>query len=318
MDKIILKPMDKIHRFYESIFLGYGNHFSLLIEKMSPITHLWTRLTSAHWEDAWIERLSFAGPENLVIKAFPASRTLRLQVYTNKKTGKKLCSLFGGSLRPFHAAAWKPPQTSRRKPLSIAGRLYLHNDAATFLADKENRSSQKKSHPLLIPADMAFGTGEHATTHSCLRLLCDVEKTISKNSWSLLDLGTGSGILALAGELLGAKKILAIDNDPRCVSIAKENAQSNNLSRSTFCTADVLAWKFPGKWNVITANIYSSILSCVTSKIERALAPDGHLILSGILTVEEKDIVSIFEKQGLVKIKNFARGKWCALHFQKS
>ncbi len=283
---------------------------------MKPITHLWTRLTSARWEDAWIERLLFAGPENLVIKAFPASRTLRLQVYTNETTGKKLLSFFGGSLRPFNMATWTPPDRARREPLRIAGGLRLHNDREIFLKDKNN-SSSKKHYPLLIPAAMAFGTGEHATTNACLRLLSGIAKTFSAHPWSLLDLGAGSGILALAGELLGAKKILGIDFDQRCVTIAKENAHANELTLARFRHADILKWNPPGTWNIVTANIYSSVLTCVALKIVAAVAADGHLIVSGILAVEEKEILKVFKKLGMKKMIVITRGKWCAIHFHK-
>ncbi|MFI0348719.1 MAG: 50S ribosomal protein L11 methyltransferase [Chthoniobacterales bacterium] len=283
---------------------------------MKPTTHLWTRLTSARWEDSWTERLRFAGPENLVTKAFPASRTLRLQVYTDETIGQKLLSSFGGSLRPFNMAAWTPPEPIRRNPLRIAGGLRLHNDRKIFLKDKNNPSS-KKGFPLLIPAAMAFGTGEHATTNTCLRLLSNIVKTLPPEKWSLLDLGTGSGILALAGELLGAKKILGIDFDQRCVTTAKENAEANQLPRARFRHADILKWHPPGTWNVVTANLYSSVLTSAGSKIVASIADNSHLIISGILAVEEKDVLTFFKKLGLKKVSVITRGKWCAMHFQK-
>ena len=101
VDKVRLKPVVKIHAFYESIFHDNSNNvFSktnipmtstlALSNKKSPITHLWTRLTTARWEDVWVERLRCAGPEALVIKAFPASQTLRLQVYTTKAMASRL------------------------------------------------------------------------------------------------------------------------------------------------------------------------------------------------------------------------------------
>jgi len=164
---------------------------------------------------------------------------------------------------------------------------------------------------------MAFGTGDHATTSSCLRLLSNITKPFSPNKWSLLDLGTGSGVLALAGELLGAQKILGVDFDERCVSIAKENALANQCTRSRFRHADLLQWKPPGTWDLITANIYSSVLTTVAPKIVAALAPYGHLILSGILVVEREEILSIFLPLGLKKMTVLTRGKWCAMHLQK-
>ena len=283
--------------------------------KKSTITHLWSRLTTARWEDAWVERLRCAGPEALVIKAFPASQTLRLQVYTTKAMASRLQKAFGGSVRPFNMSTWTPPQSTRKAPIKIAGRLRVYNDRKNFLQDQKKPPSQK-GHALFIPAGMAFGTGDHATTHGCLRLLSKIVSA-SPAHWSLLDLGTGSGVLALAGELFGSEKILGIDFDESCVRIAKENAAANNLSHSQFQHADILQWKPPGKWNVVAANIYSSVLTTVAPKIVTALKDDGHLILSGLLAIEHSEIETIFTRLGMKKVTAITRGKWCALHFQK-
>jgi ribosomal protein L11 methyltransferase len=289
---------------------------NILSNKKSPITHLWSRLTTVRWEDAWVERLRCAGPEALVIKAFPASQTLRLQVYTTKTMASRLQKAFGGSVRPFNMSTWTPPPSTRKAPIKIAGRLRVYNDRNNFLQDQKKLPLQK-SHALLIPAGMAFGTGDHATTHSCLRLLSRIVSASPVHPWSLLDLGTGSGVLALAGELFGAEKILGIDFDETCVRIAQENAEANNLSRSQFQHADILKWKPPGKWNVVAANIYSSVLSTVAPKIVGSIKEGGDLILSGLLAVEHAEIETIFTRLGMKKATAITRGKWCALHFQK-
>ncbi len=277
------------------------------------ITHLWTRLTSKQHEDAWVERLRFAGPENLVMKTFPASRTLRLQVYTNAATSKKLVKLFGGSVRPFRLATWKPPEIKRQKPIIIAGGLRLHNDRKLFLEDRK----KKKGYSLLIPAEMAFGTGEHATTRSCLRILSEMREVFSLQNSSFLDLGMGSGILALAAELFGAEKILGVDFDQRCVKVAQSNAKANQLSKSKWQQADLLKWKIPGAWDVIAANIYSSVLTAAASKIVKALKPEGSLILSGIFAQEIPQIEKCFADLGLKKKRVIIQGKWGAIYFKK-
>ena len=165
---------------------------------------------------------------------------------------------------------------------------------------------------------MAFGTGEHATTSSCLRLLNGIAATLPSQKWSLLDLGMGSGILALAGELLGAKKIIGVDNDERCVKISQENALANQLPLAQFYEADLLKWKIPGKWNVVVANIYSSVLSTVALKIVKAILPHGYLILSGILACEVQEIATLFETLGMKQERIITRGKWAALQFRKT
>jgi ribosomal protein L11 methyltransferase len=141
-------------------------------------------------------------------------------------------------------------------------------------------------------------------------------KTGSQQKWSCLDLGTGSGILALTAELLGAPKILGIDFDQRCIKVARANAKANQLLKTEWQHADLLQWKIPGKWNLIAANIYSSVLKATARKVVKALAIHGHLILSGILACEVEEIESLFINLGLQKKNRIIQGKWGALHFQ--
>lgn len=284
---------------------------------MSAITHLWTRLSSEKWEDVWIERLRFAGEQALVLKKFPASRSIRLDIYTNATTARKLKSAFGGTIRLFDAAGWQPPASKISDPLRIAGQLRIYRDKKLFLKERDTG----KGRPLLIPSGMAFGTGDHATTARCLQLLVKAAAPLcrSEKKWTCLDLGCGSGILALAAEMLGASTILGVDFDDRCVRISKENAQLNELPRARFLKADVLHWKPPKKmgkegcYDIVTANLYSTILTAAASMIVEAIKPRGILILSGILAVEEVAILKTFSDLGLKHEKTVKRGKWAAV-----
>ena len=280
----------------------------------SPITHLWSRLSSIKWEDAWVERLRFAGEQNLVIKKFPASRSIKLDLYTNASTGKKVKAAFGGTLRPFDAAGWQPPASKIADPLRISGVLRIYRDKKLFAKER----SAGKGIPLLIPSGMAFGTGDHATTARCLQLLVEAVDPLSASGkpWSVLDLGCGSGILALAAETLGAQKVLGCDFDAACVRISKENAQLNKLRRSRFLKADVLHWKAPGSYNIVAANLYSTILTAASPMILKSIKPNGILILSGILAVEEKALLKTFAS--LRHLKTLKRGKWAAVMMKKT
>ena len=198
--------------------------------------------------------------------------------------------------------------------MRIAGALRIYRDKNRFL--KERSIGTGKA--LLIPNGMAFGTGDHATTARCLQLLVEAATPLgtSKQAYSLLDLGCGSGILALAAELLGAMKILGVDFDDRCVRISKENAIANGLPRARFHKADVLHWKPPGKvgsYDIVAANLYSTILTAAAGMIVKAINPGGKLILSGILTVEVAVILKTFSPLGLKHLKTLKRGKWAAV-----
>jgi ribosomal protein L11 methyltransferase len=286
---------------------------------MPRITHLWSRISSIKWEDVWIDRLRFAGEQSLVIRKFPASRSIRLDVYTNATTARKLSRTFGGTVRPFDAAGWQPPVSKIRDPLRIAGELRIYRDKKLF--NKDRLTGRGK--PLLIPCGMAFGTGDHATTARCLQLLVEASSPLraAGAKWSLLDLGCGSGILALAAETLGSRKLLGVDFDDQCIRVAKENAALNGLRLSQFRKADVLRWKPPGKegaWDIVTANLYSTILSAASSMIVTTVKPGGTLILSGLLCVEETSIVGIFSSLGMSHVKTLQRGKWAAVMMVRS
>ena len=286
----------------------------------SRITHLWSRLSSHKWEDVWVERLRFAGDQSLVITKFPASRSIRLDLYTDAVTSRKLKAAFGGSVRLFDAADWQPPASKFTDPLRIAGELRIFRDSNLF---KRHRP-KGRGLPLLIPSGMAFGTGDHATTTSCLRLLVEAIKPLraSGANWSLLDLGCGSGILSLAAEILGATKILGIDFDDRCVRISSNNASLNKLPRSRFRKANVLQWNPSGSYDIVTANLYSTILTSASGKIAHAVKQGGILIISGILAVEETTLLKTFSSPGisprLHHIQTLKRGKWAALMLKKS
>lgn len=280
-------------------------------------THLWSRLSSVKWEDAWVERLRLAGEQNLVIRKFPASRSIRLDLYTDAKTAKTVQKAFGGSIRPFDSSKWTPPAPKKTAPLRVGGALRIYGDEERFLEERETGRGKG----LFIPSGLAFGTGDHATTARCLQLLVDAAKPLEGSDWSLLDLGCGSGILALAGELLGACRVLGCDFDERCVRTAKENEQLNALSKSRFVKADVLRWSppksagSPAAYDIVAANLYSTILTAAAPMIVEAVKPGGVLILSGILSVEEAALKKTFAS--LRHEKTLRRGKWSAMMFRK-
>jgi ribosomal protein L11 methyltransferase len=294
------------------------------------ITQLWTRLSSEKWEDTWRERLRFAGEQSLVVTKFPASRSIRLDLYTDAAAARKLKSAFGGTVRPFDAEGWQPPPSKVSDPLRIAGKLRIYRDKNLFLKERFEGAG-RRGRALLIPSGMAFGTGDHATTARCLRLLVEAVAPFRdhERTWSLLDLGCGSGILALAAEILGADRILGIDFDDRCVRIARENATLNGLPLSRFRKADVLRWKPPAvgapaeTYDIVVANLYSTILTASAKMIVGAMKPGGKLILSGILAVEEETILNVFVSQGISSarglrhLKTLKRGKWAALMLEQ-
>jgi len=161
---------------------------------------------------------------------------------------------------------------------------------------------------LIIPAEAAFGTGEHATTAMCLRLLEQVSRSW-KHDWSIVDLGTGSGILALAAKLLGATRVIGIDNDPIAISTAKQNARLNKIESVKFRVGDVRRWKSQGQIDIVTANLFSELLIEIVPRIK----PVRRLILSGILRNQERDVSRALARNKIDILEVRRRGKWVAM-----
>ena len=125
----------------------------------------------------------------------------------------------------------------------------------------------------------------------------------------MLDLGTGTGILALAAKKLGAGRVIAIDHDPIAISTAKANARRNKIENIDFRVVDLRRWKFPRKIDIITANLFSELLIEILPKLKRA----QRLILSGILCEQEAELVRALKRNGIVIVETRRRGKWVTI-----
>lgn len=169
-----------------------------------------------------------------------------------------------------------------------------------------------------IDPGMAFGTGGHETTRLCLELLESVMEGAALFSVpSLLDLGTGSGILAMAANLLGAGRILALDIDPDAVVVARENLAINSMAESIECGTDPLE-SLAENFDIILANILAEELVRLAPHLAERLLPGGSLILSGILAEKEAFVKSGFVSQPLEYVRTAYAGEWVAMLYQKT
>lgn len=173
--------------------------------------------------------------------------------------------------------------------------------------------------PIKIEAGLAFGTGHHETTALCLHVLSDLSKR--RRFANVLDLGCGTGLLAIGAAKLWHKTVLASDIDPVAVEVTKENARANGeapLIRAL--TADgldhpALAGQAP--YDLIIANILAGPLTRLAPAIARALGPGGMLVLSGLLQWQENLVLSFYRPHGL-QLRNARReGVWSALTLER-
>jgi ribosomal protein L11 methyltransferase len=265
----------------------------------------WTRLSSQKWEDAWEERLQFLGPGRVAMVTWPDSKALKIEAFTDKKTADALAKRFGGRVTKVAAHIWNGDQSRPRAPLAIRGKLWVFSDEASW------KKSKRKSDAIWIPAGMAFGTGEHATTATCLRLLCDAVGNFPEG-WRAIDAGTGSGILGIAAEKLGASAVEAFDFDPVCVRIAKENAKNNGCRRIKVTKADARKSSSFHRADVILANLFSELLLASAPGFARRLPKGGWLIFSGVLRKQADEVSAGLVKLGFEPPRIVPRGKWCA------
>ena len=168
-------------------------------------------------------------------------------------------------------------------------------------------------HVIEIDPGMAFGTGTHHTTNMMMERL---EKVITPDS-TVFDVGTGSGILAIAAAMLGAKSVKAVDIDAVAVRVAKENVADNGLSDQIEVREGDLLHGTEGKADVIIANIIADIVIMLLQDIPQKLNDDGVLLASGIIEERMPDVEAAAQAQGLYVDAVDHRGGWVVMQMKK-
>ena len=175
---------------------------------------------------------------------------------------------------------------------------------------------------IVITPSMGFGTGHHATTRLCLAAL----QTLDLSHQSVLDVGTGSGVLAIAADRLGAARALGIDHDPDAVQAARENLALNPAARDvSFAVADLRTTPLP-RASVVTANLTGALLIDTATELVGAVDPGGTLIVSGLLVGERDEVVQAFQRDekgghGVPRTRivwEFEEDGWVGLAMKKS
>ena len=166
---------------------------------------------------------------------------------------------------------------------------------------------------LNIPAGMAFGTGSHETTRGCLLSMQYFKWFNIKRA---LDLGCGSGILALAAARLWSCKVIAADNDPVAVDVAEKNISQNDklgLVRAVLSAGSQHVSIRDKKFDLVTANIFSGELISMSGEISRIVSPGGLVVLSGLLFYQEAGVLSAYRRHGFYLQRRIRIGDWSTL-----
>lgn len=233
-------------------------------------------------------------------------------------------SIVGLELKPETGSIpdedWKLSYRKHFKTEVISSRLAVvpEWEIESFRAKYQAPSTKHQApRTLILDPGMAFGTGQHATTHACLEYIDEL--AVENADRSFLDVGCGSGILAIAARLEGFRDVAGFDIDPDAVQNANENAEKNGLAdsvrfvRGDLCNKSTLpdVHKTGSKqFDVVAANVLGPVLIRFASEIAPLVAADGRLILSGILEEVYPEVHSAYVALGFREVSSKLIGEW--------
>ncbi|MBV1869398.1 MAG: 50S ribosomal protein L11 methyltransferase [Gammaproteobacteria bacterium] len=200
---------------------------------------------------------------------------------------------------------WEQAWMERFKPMPMGKRLWI--------CPSWCKPPEPDAINVLLDPGLAFGTGTHPTTALCLEWLdgADLQGKM------LVDYGCGSGILAVAACLLGCEKVWAVDNDPQALTSCRDNAEKNGVSHLLHVASpETFADQFQGHTNIIVANILAGPLQQLAPTLSSLLEPNGHLVLSGILNVQEDAVRQAYLPE-VIFAPCSQRDEWISLDGQK-
>jgi len=208
-------------------------------------------------------------------------------------------------VRQVPARDWSESWTRHFKPLDLGPRL--------LVKPSWSRRLPKKGQALVVlDPGLSFGTGQHATTRFCLGQLVALHAP-GAAAPSLLDVGTGSGILAIAAVKLGYQPVAAFDFDADCVRVARENAELNGVAHLVDLTHDDITRvpkRAKTRYSVVCANLIYDLLIAERDRLLARVAPGGSLVLAGILTTQFDLVRQAFEEAGWRLVASTTDQEW--------
>ena len=210
-------------------------------------------------------------------------------------------------IETFSDNSWKDGWKAYFKPAQVSPRIAIRTPLCEFTAPEGVKT-------IVIEPGMAFGTGLHETTQLCIRQIDEISKENSISS--MLDIGCGSGVLSIAGALCGIEHVDGIDIDPICIEVSAQNAQDNGVS-ANFARTDL--WDVERQYDLVVANIISSVLKSLRDDMVAAMNSSGILVLSGILVEEIDEVKTAFtDGTNLAVVETQTMGEWASIRFKKT
>lgn len=276
----------------------------------------WSKFVDESQLEAWELRLLMADVAFTAEKQVKQKRWQISSYSPDRDHAEELRANFGGGVTRIQPHAWQPSsETGSEALLRIRDTLLV-----TEAEDEAVWQSLRQRFPhrivLSFPPQLAFGTGGHPTTAGCLRFLSDIAKERAGTDWSLVDLGCGSGILAVAAAKMGAARVVAVEIDEIALRCARLNAERHGCAdRIEFLAGDVIplmAEAALGTFDVVAGNLFSSLLVSLLPAVPSSLAPGGEGVFSGFLTSQTREVHAAAMEGGIPFRDFLRRGKWVA------
>ncbi len=214
-------------------------------------------------------------------------------------------------VRPVAARDWLAENRASFRPVAV-GRFFIH---PTFFGGNVPAGALA----VMLDAATAFGSGAHGTTQGCLRALDGLARRLRPRR--MLDMGCGSGILAIAMAKAWRRPVLAVDIDEEAVRVTRANASANGVGRLVRAGAgagfDAPLLRRRSRFDLIAANILARPLQRMAPALARTLAPGGAAVLSGLLTHQEAPVVAACRAQGLRLARRIRIDTWSTLVFRR-
>jgi ribosomal protein L11 methyltransferase len=243
--------------------------------------------------------------EGGTLKAYIPENTFDTKLLEETLSQYRELFLFEYSIRKIPYQNWNAVWESNFQPISIENKLRVR---AVFHTPDPGYPLE-----LIIQPKMSFGTGHHATTWLVMNAMLDLDFHGKK----VMDFGTGTGILAILANKLGASDVWAVDNDPQCTENARENFELNHTNDIHIATGDISAFSEP-VFDIIIGNITRNVIIEFIADISAKLQHSGLFIASGFYEDDIRILKEEADKHGLKLLKTNLKDKWCMAVFQKN
>lgn len=208
------------------------------------------------------------------------------------------------AVRTLPREDWAESWKRHFKVTRVSPRLIIRPSWETVVPGPEERV-------IVLDPGMSFGTGQHPTTQACLEFLDEL--SAAHPDGGFLDIGCGTGILAIAAALLGRRPVMAFDHDPQCLISTRDNARANGVGRKMQMRhMDLVNWHPQKRYPIVAANLLADLLIRHAAQIAASVADQeaGWLLVAGVLTPQYPDVLAAYTALGFAEVRQLTVGEW--------